>query len=85
MLRSKSRRLQGKPSLADYAGVRRIHFIFERAARKFSGDLRMWTLWLQYCQESGSTRRISRVSPRAVHFIAHRRACKQALASTPAE
>lgn len=60
-MRKKSRRLHGKASLADYAGVRRIHFIFERATRKFAGDLRMWTRWLAYCHDSGSTRRISRV------------------------
>lgn len=60
--RKRSRKLDGKPSLADHAGVRRVHFVFERATRKFPGDLRLWTLWLHYCRESKSTRRISRVS-----------------------
>jgi hypothetical protein len=35
-----------KKSLADYAIVRRIHFIFERAVRKFKTDLSLWTAWL---------------------------------------
>ncbi len=70
LMRKKSRRLHGNASLADYAGVRRIHFIFERATRKFAGDLRMWTRWLAYCHDSGSTRRISRVRGPAT-LVAH--------------
>lgn len=61
MMRKKLRRLHGKPSLADHAGVRRVHFIFERATRKFAGDLGLWSRWLAYCRASGSTRRTSRV------------------------
>ena len=61
LMRKKLRRLHGKPSLADHAGVRRVHFIFERATRKFAGDLGLWSRWLAYCRASGSTRRTSRV------------------------
>lgn len=60
--RRRSRRLQGKISLADHAGVRRVHFIFERATRKFPSDLRIWTMWLEYCRETKSVKRVSRVS-----------------------
>ena len=35
--RKRSRKLDGKPSLADHAGVRRVHFVFERATRKVPG------------------------------------------------
>lgn len=61
VMRKKSRRLHGKPSLADHAGPRRIHFIFERSTRKFAGDLALWSRWLGHCRESGTTRRTSRV------------------------
>lgn len=53
--------LKGKTTLADYAIVRRIHLIYERATRKFRGDLRVWLKWLHFCRSSGSTRQISRV------------------------
>ncbi len=53
--------LKGKTTLADYAIVRRIHNIYERATRKFRGDLRVWLKWLHFCRSSGSTRQISRV------------------------
>lgn len=55
--------LQGKTTLADYSIVKRIHLIYERATRKFRGDLRVWLKWLHFCKSSGSTRQISRVSP----------------------
>eukprot|EP00775_Hariotina_reticulata_P012876 gene12876-13002_t len=45
-----------KKTLADYAIVRRIHFIFERAVRKFKIDLSLWTTWLEYCRSSNSNR-----------------------------
>ena len=41
-----------KKSLADYAIVRRAHFVFERAARRFKGDLRIWAQWLAFCRET---------------------------------
>ena len=55
--------LHGKTTLADYAIVKRTHLIYERATRKFRGDLRVWLIWLHFCRTSGSTRQISRVHP----------------------
>lgn len=53
----KPRQTSGKKkTLADYAIVRRIHFIFERAVRKFKTDLSLWTAWLEYCRSSNSNR-----------------------------
>lgn len=66
--RRKSRKLHGKTSLSDHAGVRRVHFIFERATRKFPSDLSFWTLWLQYCRETKSVKRVSRVLTKALQF-----------------
>ncbi|WIA08040.1 hypothetical protein OEZ85_007510 [Tetradesmus obliquus] len=55
-----------KKSLADYAIVRRIHFIFERAVRRFRSDLALWTAWLEFCRASSSNRRLGRVVGRAL-------------------
>ncbi|DBA99850.1 hypothetical protein WJX77_002505 [Trebouxia sp. C0004] len=60
--------LKGKTTLADYAIVRRIHLIYERATRKFRGDLRVWLQWLHFCRSSGSTRQISRVLTKALQL-----------------
>jgi U3 small nucleolar RNA-associated protein 6 len=48
-----------KRSLADHAIVRRVHFIFQRATRKFRGDLALWAAWLQFCRDTGSARKLS--------------------------
>lgn len=63
LLRKEQKGLTGKKSLADHAMVRRCHFIFERATRKFVGDLRLWLRWLEYCRQSDSARQTSRVRP----------------------
>ena len=57
-----------KQSLADYAIVKRVHFIFERAARKFKRDLGVWTRWLEFCRATRSNRRLSRVAARALQL-----------------
>ena len=41
-----------KKGIADYALVRRTHFIYERAARRFKSDLRLWAQWLAFCRET---------------------------------
>jgi hypothetical protein len=58
-----------KKSIADYAIVRRIHFIFERAVRRFRSDLSLWTAWLEFCRASNSHRRLGRVVGRALQVI----------------
>ena len=61
-LRKESRVLKGKKGLAESAIIRRIHFIYERATRKFRGDLRLWSAWLEFCKASNSKRRLSQVT-----------------------
>jgi hypothetical protein len=48
--------------------VRRVHFIFERAVRKFKRDLSLWSAWLQFCRATHSYRRLSRVAARALQL-----------------
>ncbi len=61
-LRKETMGITGKRTLADYAIVRRVHFIFERATRKFRGDMRLWMRWLEYCKASNSPRQTSKVN-----------------------
>jgi U3 small nucleolar RNA-associated protein 6 len=55
-----------KGSLANHAIVRRVHFIYERALRKFRTDVSLWTAWLEWCRSSNSNRRLGRVMGRAL-------------------
>jgi hypothetical protein len=65
-LRRKERNIVGKRSLADYGIVRRIHFIFDRATRKFKGEMGMWMAWLKFCKDSDSKQQVSKVVTKAL-------------------
>jgi len=67
-LRKRTRSINGKASLADHCLGRRVHFVFERATRKFRGDLGLWSQWLAWCRESGAKRQMSRVLVRALRI-----------------
>jgi U3 small nucleolar RNA-associated protein 6 len=47
--RKKSQGEDAVHGVADTAGVRRLHFIYTRALRKFKGDLRLWHAYLSFC------------------------------------
>jgi U3 small nucleolar RNA-associated protein 6 len=68
ILRKKEKKIEGKESIASSCFIRRVHFIFERALRKFKGDLSLWKAWVDYCRESGSGRQASKVLARAVQL-----------------
>lgn len=51
----------GQKTLAEVAIPRRIHFIYERAARKFKSDLDLWLRWIELCKKLKSTKRLSKV------------------------
>ena len=40
---------------SDHAGVKRLHFIFARALRRFKGDVKMWLHYLDFCRRTGSS------------------------------
>lgn len=58
-----------KKSLSDHTLVRRVHFIFERATRKFRGDLALWHAWLQFCKDTRSARQMSKARLHCFGFM----------------
>ena len=48
-------------TVSDHAGVRRVHFIFDRGLRKFKGDLRFWLQYIDFAQRSQSTHALGRI------------------------
>ncbi len=60
-VRRKTRNITGKRSLADFCIARRVHFIFERATRKFRGNLPLWMAWLKHCRNTKSHVQFSKV------------------------
>jgi U3 small nucleolar RNA-associated protein 6 len=54
--------------MADTAGVRRLHFIYARALRKFKGDLRLWHSYLAFCKSNGAAKRLDRALTQALQL-----------------
>lgn len=50
-----------KKSISDWAGPRRIMFIFDRGSRKFVGDIPFWLQYLQYAKQKESVKVISKI------------------------
>ncbi len=46
----------GGVSLSDVAGLRRIHGLYQKALRKWKGDVDLWVQYLTWCKETSSTR-----------------------------
>lgn len=64
-----------KKTVSDYAGVNRVHSIFNRGLAKFKADVRLWYQHVDFCLRSGSTKLLTRVllkavkyHPREIHF-----------------
>jgi hypothetical protein len=64
----KDRLKHKKMSVSDYAGVRRIHFIFNRALKRFKGDVRLWMQYIDYCMRSKSGKTLSHVFSSALQM-----------------
>lgn len=46
---------------ASHSGQRRIFFIFDRATRKFSGDLGLWMQYLNYSRKQKALKKVSQI------------------------
>lgn len=58
-----------KPSLSDHAGVKRVFFLYNRATRKFPGNLELWIEYLDFCRASGAYRHLQKVIHSICSFI----------------
>ncbi|TDL26211.1 hypothetical protein BD410DRAFT_716636 [Rickenella mellea] len=56
------------PSISDYALVRRQFHIFERALKKFKGDIGLWIQYLQVAKREGARALVGRISARALQL-----------------
>jgi len=69
--RKKALKIKGKRGPAETGIVRRIHFTYERATRKFKADLDLWLAWIDYCKSSNSTKQMSKVVTKALQRHGH--------------
>ena len=59
------RRTKGR---AEFCIVRRMHFIFTRAINKFSGDVRVWKAYFEFCKKQGGSKTFSRALTKALQL-----------------
>ena len=52
------------PSVSDYALVRRQFHIFERALKKFKGDVGLWLQYIQVAKKEGARALVGRITAR---------------------
>ncbi|KAI8576019.1 hypothetical protein K450DRAFT_258984 [Umbelopsis ramanniana AG] len=57
-----------KQSLSDYAGTRRIFFIFERALRKFNGDISLWLQYIEFAKANGANKTLGKIFADAIQL-----------------
>ncbi|KAI9142556.1 U3 small nucleolar RNA-associated protein 6-domain-containing protein [Paraphysoderma sedebokerense] len=69
----KKRRARGgsKTGPSDFAGPKRIHFIFKRALKKFPGDINLWVQYIQYAQRIKSYKSLGQIFARALQLHPH--------------
>ncbi|KAL7281262.1 hypothetical protein ACG7TL_004570 [Trametes sanguinea] len=59
---------KGPPSVSDYALVKRQFQIFERALKKFKGDVGLWIQYIQVAKKAGARALVGRITARALQL-----------------
>ena len=67
---------KGSPSVSDYALVRRQFHIFERALKKFKGDVGLWIQYIQVAKKEGARALVGRITARQVSHLANFLMCR---------
>ncbi|ODV80984.1 U3 snoRNP protein [Suhomyces tanzawaensis NRRL Y-17324] len=60
--------IEKKATLSDWAGVRRIMFIFDRATRRYPGDLEIWAQYLRFAKSCDAIKVIYKVYSRLLQL-----------------
>lgn len=60
--------MDAKPSLSDWAGSRRILFIFDRATKRYPGELELWSQYLKFAKSEGAIKVIYKVYSRLLQL-----------------
>jgi hypothetical protein len=53
----------------DYAIIRRIHFIFDRAVNKFKGDVDLWKNYIEFSKSTGAKNVLNRLYTRCIQLL----------------
>lgn len=57
-----------KHTISDYAGPRRINFIYKRCLKKFHGDMSIWLQYINYVKTTGASRTLGKIFAEAIQL-----------------
>lgn len=57
-----------KSTFGDRSIVQNIHFIFQRATKRFHGDIPLWVQYLDFCESTKSTKQFSKTVTKALQL-----------------
>lgn len=60
--------IKAKMSISDYAGPRRIYFIYKRCLIKFKGDISIWLQYISYAKKTGASRTLGKIFAQAIQI-----------------
>lgn len=60
--------IKAKMSISDYAGPRRIYFIYKRCLTKFKGDISIWLQYINYAKKTGASRTLGKIFAQAIQL-----------------
>ncbi|KAK3815275.1 MAG: U3 small nucleolar RNA-associated protein 6-domain-containing protein [Benniella sp.] len=60
--------IKAKMSISDYAGPRRIYFIYRRCLTKFKGDISIWLQYINYAKKTGASRTLGKIFAQAIQL-----------------
>ena len=60
-----------KGSVSDSSGTRRVHFIFNRALKRFRFDVKLWFQYFDFCIRSKSAKLLSKAFSQALQLHPH--------------
>lgn len=58
---TKSNLIDPKPSISDWAGPRRIFFIYQRGIKKYPSNLELWSEYLQFAKDNGAIKVVYKI------------------------
>lgn len=56
-----SENAHSKPSISSYSLVKRILYIFDRATKKFKGDIGLWIQYAEVAKKEGARKLVGKV------------------------
>lgn len=60
--------LKKKHSAAEIGIARRMHYVFQKALKKFGNDLKLWMQYIDFCKKTGSTASLGRAFGRLMQL-----------------